>query len=1087
MMSIKLPVHLSSKPSTHGSHFRLAVLPVMVAIMVLGLLIFGRTFGDEFQNSPFAETIPGLTDADSLPLEEPATEPADGPTEYDPIRIIGNYRQTWSGGIEEQPETIELIRGQCRIVQGEATLTAQKVVVWRTANDERRVLTVFAEGGAVLSKPGWRMKQPTMLIDLVTIAGVEVEAAKSVSNVDGSDDPLFRRAKESRQKVKRPFLKQTQYQVPAGQNQPVPFSTQPVLPPINLAPNGTSGGVPAGTPSGPAFSPLPAGPIPQLQYSPRPIRHVVVSPRSSVPYNIKSRLSTDSTPPEQITVLTRGVNVLIEGVPEVGQIDLTADRIVIWAEADETGNFRPELFQDANAPLQLYLEGNIEIRSGDNLLRSSRAFYDVKENRALFLDTELRARIPDLDGDLRVRAGRIRQLSQNNFHAQDAWVTASQFGKPTYRLQASDIFLENRQVEPWVGGSTPSFDPVTGQPRPTTTPWVTSMNNALIFRDIPVFYAPYLSSPADDPNIPLRSVTLAQDRIFGGQIETVWNLSKLLGLNMPRGSRWDLGINYYTDRGASLGSRLEYGGANLGNIPGTYFGRADAFYIHDFGQDNLGSDRRSLEPEQKDRGRLLWRHRQQMPYNTVFSGELGFVSDRNFLEQYYENEWDEQKDHETTLSLGQQFDNLNWSIFGRTRLNEFEYETEWLPKANLTVLGEPVFGSNLTWSSRSSVGYARLRTAEAPYNPTEDIFTPTPYYTTASGLVTHTRHELSLPFNVGPVNIAPYVLGEAAYWNESLTNQSINRLYGSAGIRASVLFWKVFPYIRSDIFNLNGLAHKHTLGIDYHYDDVTEDFQNIPNYNEFDDNAQERFRTRFPINSFGSPMLPLLPGFGISPFDPRYYAIRRGAGRHVTSPYNELVDDQHVVRLTSRHRLQTKVGPPERLRIKDWMTLDLGLSYFPDDQDNFGEDLGLFDAHYEWNLGERTRILSNAQFDFFDGAPKLWDIGYLSQRSARGSLYVGYRQIKGGPLDSQILSSSLSYAMSEKWIATFGTAYDIGENEDRGQSLTVTRVGADFLIHMGAGIDISKNNVGLSLSIEPRVGAFDNSSTQLSSLLGIRQ
>ena len=55
-----------------------------------------------------------------------------------------------------------------------------------------------------------------------------------------------------------------------------------------------------------------------------------------------------------------------------------------------------------------------------------------------------------------------------------------------------------------------------------------------------------------------------------------------------------------------------------------------------------------------------------------------------------------------------------------------------------------------------------------------------------------------------------------------------------------------------------------------------------------------------------------------------------GRGRGVTDPYHELVDDLHVLRLGWRHRWQTKVGPPERPRIRDWMTLDLEASFFPE-------------------------------------------------------------------------------------------------------------------------------------------------------------
>jgi hypothetical protein len=192
------------------------------------------------------------------------------------------------------------------------------------------------------------------------------------------------------------------------------------------------------------------------------------------------------------------------------------------------------------------------------------------------------------------------------------------------------------------------------------------------------------------------------------------------------------------------------------------------------------------------------------------------------------------------------------------------------------------------------------------------------------------------------------------------------------------------------------------------------------------------------------------------------------------------------LRLALRQRLQTKVGPPERMRIKDWMRLDLGMAYFPNaDEDNFGEDLGLLTGNYRWNLSDRTLLLADAQYDLFDDAQELWSLGVLSQRSTRGSIFVGMRQVKGATLDSQILSASYSYRMSPKWVSTAGTAYDLGENMDRGQSLTVTRLGKDFLVHVGANYDRSKDNFGFGIAIEPRFGALDGSSTQLSSLLGI--
>jgi hypothetical protein len=192
-----------------------------------------------------------------------------------------------------------------------------------------------------------------------------------------------------------------------------------------------------------------------------------------------------------------------------------------------------------------------------------------------------------------------------------------------------------------------------------------------------------------------------------------------------------------------------------------------------------------------------------------------------------------------------------------------------------------------------------------------------------------------------------------------------------------------------------------------------------------------------------------------------------------------------------RHRLQTKVGPVDAPRIRDWMTLDLEASYFPNAaRDNFGQDFGLLSGRYMWNVGDRTTLFANAFYDTFADAQQLWSVGMLSQRTTRGSVYLGVRQVKGAGLDSQILTASYSYAMSPKWVSTIGTAYDLAENRNRGQSLTLTRVGADFLLHIGANFDQSKNNAGIGISLEPKFFPFSGASAagmgnpQLGSLMG---
>jgi lipopolysaccharide export system protein LptA len=999
----------------------------------------------------------------------------DAPTERDAVTISAAMSQEWTEGSVR----ISLLHGQCRIGQGDTVLRARKMVVFHETDssrwDKRDRLTVYLEDDVRIDRPGQSVTKSVMVVHLVTRAGLTHQIRSRAQSVPARrDDPLYRRAEKRVRHGRRHAM------------QPSAIRQTQLL-------------VPGSDPTDPEFRSV------QIQSPSGSLRRVRISPRSAVSYNILSFESTATTPPEQVVVITGGVNILIDGVGEYGTVDLSADRMVIWRQSSGSKEFESESIQSRDAPFQVYMEGNIVIRQGGDptvlpgrstpdlsgnggpaseeglsfveqqrrgqlgeiVLRGTQAVYDAREDRALLLNAELKTYIPRIQGNIRIRAERIRQHARNSFHAERAWVSGSQFAKPGYRVQSSDIYLEPRIVNPWVGPQG-NVDPITGQPIVTEVPWITSLNNTFLVGDVPLFYSPFFAAPADQPNVPLRRATVGHDSILGGKFETVWNMFMLLGLEEPAGVRWDLYADYFTERGPAFGMGTEYTGQGLFGLPGTYAGNGLIYGIHDSGNDVLGTGRNSLMPKDEARGRILLRHRHFLPANASLIAEIGLISDRNYLEQFNEREFDNGKDNETLLYLKQDLGNFAWSILARPQLNDFENTTEWLPRGDLYLFSEPLLNGLLTWSSHTSAGYGNLEPSVAPSDP-NDLFNPLPFVADVGGAVLMSRHELRMPFSVGPVNLVPFVMGEAAVWGEGFDGNSIDRFVGSAGVRSSLLIWRTYPFVSSRVFNLNGLAHKIRLEAEYALTESTRDLAEIPQYNEFDDNAQERFRQRLITNTFGG-RLPAV-------FEPRGYAVRTGAGSSLMSPYHELVDDQQVVRLALRQRLQTKVGPPDRLRIRDWMRLDLEASFFPKaNRDNFGEDVGLLGGQYQWNFGDRTRLEASTYFDLFDNAQELWNIGLHSQRTSRGSVYMGVRQVKGAGLDSQILTCSYSYSMGPKWFSTAYTAYDLGETRNAGQGLVITRIGADFLIHLGVNYDESKENAGIALSIEPRFGLFNGSS-----------
>lgn len=963
----------------------------------------------------------------------------------DAVEVSADWSQEWKSG----DDYIGVFRGHCEVTQGSRRWTANQMVVWSkdATNGEQHVqkLIVYLEDRVTIADGDAVRHETSATAEIYSQSGVTLTVRGRHVDQPAEDDALFKRAQNRRLAVPRAALQPTQFTIENDQ--------------------------------GPMWQSVPLA-------NPGGIRSVRIFQRSALPFDIESRKLTNRTPAEQVTIISGGVTILVNGLSmdsfgDLGTIDLSADRAIVWTDALSNDDGPPTMINlTSDSKCQIYLEGNIVIRQEDNVVKAERAFYDARDKKALVLNAELQAFFPLLGSGVRIKADRLRQLADQTYHAQNAWLTSSQYGKPGYRVEATDVFVEPRAVNLFGGQTAPQVDPETGEPIIVTQPWTTVLNSRLYVEDVPLFFLPYSTGTPEDITTPLQAVAFQQDSIFGSQLLTKWDAFALLGMTRPEGVRWYTDLNYYSQRGPSIGTDGLYEGTDFwGN---QIQGSGLANFVYDHGRDNLGLDRRSLTPPDESRGRFNVRHRSFLSPDTVFQGEIGYVSDRNYLEQWYESEFDRGKDQETLGYLKHTQENWAGSILARATVNPFEYNTQWLPRGDLYALGEPILDSIVNWSMHSSIGYASQNNVQRPTDP-NDVMSPIPYYKAGDGLMAMSRHELAAPFNVGALKITPYALGEAAYWGDSFTNESQGRLYGRTGVRASIMATRIMPYVQSDLFNLNGLAHKMVFNANYALAGSTESLNSISQWNELDDDAQERFRERMLTNTFGGTLPPW--------FDSRNYAVRSGAATSVTAPYNELVANQQVLALGWSHRLQTKVGPPDRLRLKDWMTLDLGANFYPAaNRDNFGEDFGLYSARYAWNVGDRTTILANTLNDTFDGGQQIWNLGVLSQRSYRGSMYVGVRQIKGQQLDSEILTASYSYVMTpDKWVSTLFTAYDLAESRNRGQAFTVTRIGNDFLFHVGVNFDASKDNVGFTFSVEPKFGPYNYLLPAAGSLMGINQ
>ena len=803
-------------------------------------------------------------------------------------------------------------------------------------------------------------------------------------------------------------------------------------------------------------------------------RRIRMFRRSNVPVQV--RWEPDPHSNRAIATVDSGVNLIVDGLSgisagpiDVSSIDVSTDRMVIWTDNVLERNENGESFQADDVPLEIYMEGNIVFREGEREIFADRMYYNVNNRTGVILNAEMFTPVPEYEGLLRLKASVLQQTGEDRFFAEDSFITSSLMGRPGYRIQTSSTTFEDHPR--------PVFDPFTGEAAldPTHAPIIehdylaTSRNNRLYVGQVPVFYWPFLATDVSDPSFYIRRIRAKNDSVLGTQLLTDWDAYQLLGIrNKPAGTEWDISLDYLSERGFGHGTAFKYGREGFLGLSGPAYGLIDFWGIQDRGLDNLGRMRRNLVPEKNYRNRLFWQHRQLLPGDFQLSVETGWISDRNFLEQYYEREWDELKDESTGLELKRTRDNISWSISADKRINRAFTQTEWLPRGDHFWLGESLLEDRLTWYEHSSAGLARFRTASQPEDPADAaLFQYLPWETDPGGgpLSANserfaTRHEIDLPFQLGPFKTVPYVLGELAHWGEDLNGNDVQRAYGQVGIRTSMPMWKISPMVESDLLNVHGIAHKIVFEAELALAESNRPLGNLPLYDPLDDDSIEDFRRRFAMTTFGGVVPPQ--------FDERFYALRTGMGGWVTAPSTEVADDLMALKMGMRHRWQTKRGTPGNRRIVDWVTFDTHATWFPDaDRDNFGTGLGLVDYDARWHVGDRFTLSSSGAFDFFDSGQRLINFGGFLTRPPRGSLYLGLHLLDG-PISSSILSTSFSYRMSEKWVSSFGMSVDLSGDGNIGQNLAVTRVGESFLVSAGFNVDASRDNVGVNLTIEPR-------------------
>jgi len=907
-------------------------------------------------------------------------------------RITGREIHVFRDG----PETVSVVLGEFSLDVGERRLSGRDAVVWVRPTDENepgaRELVVYVEGDARIVEPGGASTtDQTMLVTLPQRGRLTARGRLS-SGRRLFDFPLYQRARAVRNHQNdRTMLAAAETARPPGVS---PQEEGPSAPPTEQI--------------------LPA--TAEAQTQPEELEPSAAPPAQPVSFRCDN-FTSEVQDGRRFTV-ARGHVYLSQGNPDSELfLEIRSQSAVVISEkrpekqgrvpwSEDVGGVPSELLGaegEQESLTGVYLEGDAVIRRGERTMRAPVAYYDFSRDRALVLEPVFRTIQEQRNIPVYIRADRARVLSARELWFKNAKISTSDFYTPTYHVGASTAYLKDTTPYDEKG--------VALAPRSLQAK---IRHGTFNVRGLPVLYTPQTQFDLQEGHSALRKLAIGSNGQLGFGVESEWHLFRLLGLLRPKGFTGRVELNWY-ERGPMAGVWLEYDRE-------TYSGYALAYGMFDRdGEDDFGDKRENISAP-SNRGRVLLRHKQTLPRDWLLQLELSYICDRNYLEQFYPDEFFAGKEQETLAYLRKQRD--NWAVTGllQYRMNRFLTQTESAPDLGFHLIGQPLLDDQLTFFHESRVGFKRYRPDDGDHlalGPDSDIF-----------LRLDTRNEVDFPFKLGPVNMVTYAMGRATYWDDHPVGGEQCRPYGQVGLRANLHIWRLYDNVDSRLWDVHRLKHIIT-----------------PEVNGF-------------VSCAG----------GVEPWD--LFPMEPDIEQHLRR--------QSGVAIGLHQRLQTKRGPAGNRRTVDWMRLNLVAGIYDNGPDLLPADGRFFfyrpeyslgrnhlNADYTWHISDATTLLADGNLDLDTGILRRANAGFAVSRDPRLRYYLGLRYIRD--LDSAIGVFGFRYKINPKYSIDLLEQYDFDYEggECMVSSVTVTRKLPRWYASVTFAYDTTYDNVTLYLSMWP--------------------
>jgi len=754
---------------------------------------------------------------------------------------------------------------------------------------------------------------------------------------------------------------------------------------------------------------------------------------------------------ENALVITDGVVVEYWDRSSGRTLQISAQRGVAFLEPGPLT--RLDQF-DAEDVRGIYLEGGVQASDGRYTVRGPRVYYDVRNDRAALLDAvfwtyDERRRMP-----FYVRAEAIRQQAANQFRATRATIANTAFFSPHLSVGASSITV-TRYARP------------DGQRRN----FIDARNITLRAGRFPFFYWPVFRGDPED--IPLRSLTVGNDAGGGTSIQTAWDMLALAGIDPPAGVTGRLLIDYFTKRGAGVGTQWNW---DRRDLVGSLF----AYLLPDDNGEDITKTGYRIDNEGRLRGLVLLEERWNLAHGWTLLAEGSYISDETLIDALLED-WGETRREAANRVMLRRIDGRS-VLWGQVKgtFNDFTpaeyilqsrgYTVDRLPEIGYARLADDLLAERypglLSWSSETTLADLRFQfndplARELGFNTvrrSQDAFGIDPDQSIADRLIASglteqhvlrfdTRHELSARLDAGHLHLRPYLVGRVTAYDQDFYTYSPDetestRLWGEAGVEASTTLTRVDDSVDSRLFDLHRLRHIIEPSASVWHAGSNIDSADLPVY---DDDVESLLETT-------------------------------------------------GVRVALDQTWQTKRGGPGRWYSVDVFKLNTELVATSDDADrqspfpryvafrpelsNPGDYLG---ADAAWQVSDAVSLAASTAHDLEEGRQMWSSAGALIRHSPVFNSSFEVRHLE--PLESTYLNVGASYEVGPKYLLSTGASYNTEAADFQNLSADLRREFPNAVLGLGLRYNNITDETSFGFVIEP-VGVRSDSALRLRGLGG---